>query len=165
MCTFSERKTRAVKEKSHSDIWLDRPWSNPQNSKYPPEARREPSSVPVAGSKPTTPRKVSHAAWFSAGSELTRSRIICQATMLSAPSGGGPIAKETEHCGQKQIRCAADFCRGLTPTVCANIYTATDLCPASISRLQRRQCRFPTGFFLAASSREEKILSPESWCK
>src|SRR5206468_6171750 len=34
--------------------------------------------------------------------------------MLRAPSGGGPIAKETEHCGQKQIHCAADFCRGLT---------------------------------------------------
>src|SRR5207244_10872777 len=83
-----------------------------------------------------------------------------QATMLRAPSGGGPIAKETEHCGQKQIRCAADFCRGLTPTVCANIYTATDLCPASSSRLQRRQCRFPKGLFLAASSRQEKILSP-----
>src|SRR5438034_6398268 len=122
----------------------------------PPEARREPSSVPVADSKPTTPRKVSHAAWFSAGSELTRSRIICQATMLRAPSGGGPIAKETEHCGQKQIRCAADFCRGLTPTVRANIYTATDLCPASSSRLQRRQCRFPKGLFLAASSRQKK---------
>src|SRR6266566_9492495 len=105
--------------------------------------QRRDASVPVADSKPTTPRKVSHAAWFSAGSELTRSRIIRQATMLSAPSGGGPIAKQTEHCGQKQIRCAADFCRGLTPTVCANIYTATDLCPASSSRLQRRQCRFP----------------------
>ena len=32
----------------------------------------------------------------------------------------GPIAKETEHCGQKQMRCAEDFWRGLTPTVCAN---------------------------------------------
>jgi len=49
------------------------------------------------------------------------------------------MASETEHCGQKQIRCAADFCRGRMPTVCANIYTATDLCPASSSRLQRRQ--------------------------
>jgi hypothetical protein len=29
--------------------------------------------------------------------------------MLSAPSGGGPMASETEHCGQKQIRCAVDF--------------------------------------------------------
>jgi hypothetical protein len=65
-----------------------------------------------------------------------------QAAMLSAPSGGGPIARETEHCGQKQIRCDADFCRGLMPTVCANIYTATDLCPASSSRLQRRQYKF-----------------------
>jgi hypothetical protein len=139
---------------------LDKLWfASLQNSKYPPEARRETSSVPVAGSKPTTPRKVSHAAWFSAGSALTRSRIICQATMLSAPSGGGPMAKETEHCGQKQIRCAADFCRGLTPTVCANIYTATDLCPASSSRLQRRQCRFPKGFFLAASPPRKSIVS------
>lgn len=155
-----------MQDKSSLRLWLKRRlFQPPQNSKYPPEARREPSSVPVAGSKPTTPRNVSHAAWFSAGSELTRSRIICHATMLSAPSGGGPIAKETEHCGQKQIRCAADFCRGLTPTVCANIYTATDLCPASSSRLQRRQCRFPTGFFLAASSPEEKILSSRPWCK
>jgi len=64
------------------------------------------------------------------------------AATLSAPSGGGPIASETEHCGQKQIRCAADFCRGLIPTVCANIYMATDLRPASSSRLQRRQCKF-----------------------
>jgi hypothetical protein len=83
--------------------------------------------VPVADSKPTTPRKVSHAAWFSAGSELTRSRIICQATMLRAPSGGGPIAKETEHCGQKQIRCAADFCRGLTLRS-ARTYTRQPIC-------------------------------------
>jgi len=60
---------------------------------------------------------------------------------LSAPSGAGPIASETEHCGQKQIRCAEDFWRGFTPTVCANKYTATDFCPASISRLQRRQYR------------------------
>jgi len=52
------------------------------------------------------------------------------------------MARDTEHCGQKQMRCAEDFCRGLMPTVCANIYTATDLCPTSISRLQRRQYRF-----------------------
>src|SRR5271170_6478658 len=64
------------------------------------------------------------------------------AARLRAPSGGGPIANDTEHCGQKQIRCAADFCRGRIPTVCANIYTATDLCPASSSRLQRRQYKF-----------------------
>src|SRR5207237_2189690 len=44
------------------------------------------------------------------------------------------------------------------PTVCANIYTATDLCPASSSRLQRRQCRFPKGLFLAASSRPKKNI-------
>jgi hypothetical protein len=49
------------------------------------------------------------------------------------------MARETEHCGQKQIRCAVDFCRGLMPTVCANMYTATDLAPTVISRLQRRQ--------------------------
>src|SRR3981081_827828 len=111
-----------------------------QNSKYPPtDVRRGEPSVPVAGSKPASPRRFSHAAWFSAGSEQTRSRIIFHAARLSAPSGGGPMASETEHCGQKQIRWAPDFCRGLIPTVCANIYTATDLCPASSSRLQRRQ--------------------------
>jgi hypothetical protein len=60
---------------------------------------------------------------------------------LSAPSGAGPIARDTEHCGQKQIRCAEDFWRGLTPTVCAKRKTATDFCPASSSRLQRRQYR------------------------
>jgi hypothetical protein len=69
------------------------------------------------------------------------SRIICHAARLSAPSGAGPMASETEHCGQKQIRCAGDFWRGLTPTVCANRNTATDFCPASSSRLQRRQYR------------------------
>jgi hypothetical protein len=85
------------------------------------------------------PLIASHAAWLSAGSALTISLIICHAAMLRAPSGGGPIAKETEHCGQKQIRCAGDFWRGLIPTVCANMYTATDFCPDSSSRLQRRQ--------------------------
>jgi len=117
-----------------------------QNSKYPPAgARREPPSVPVAGNRPTIPRKFSQAARFSAGSEPTRSRIMFHAAMLRAPSGGGPIARETEHCGQKQIRWAADFWRGLIPTVCANIYTATDLCPASNSRPQRRQHKFSKG--------------------
>lgn len=52
------------------------------------------------------------------------------------------MARDTEHCGQKQIRRAADFCRGLIPTVCANRYTATDFSPASSSRLQRRQNKF-----------------------
>src|ERR1039458_10219392 len=65
--------------------------------------------------------------------------------MFSAPSGGIPIASDTAHCGQKQIRCAFDFCRGFTPTVCANMYTATDLCPPSISRLQRKQTIGCTG--------------------
>lgn len=60
------------------------------------------------------------------------------------------MANETEHCGQKQIRCAVDFCRGLIPTVWANRYTATDFCPASISRLQRRQYRCSNLVFLAA---------------
>ena len=69
------------------------------------------------------------------------------------------MASETEHCGQKQIRWAADFCRGLIPTVCANIYTATDLCPASSSRLQRRQYKFSKGAILAASCGQRKILS------
>jgi hypothetical protein len=50
------------------------------------------------------PRKFSHAAWFKAGSDPTKSRIMFHAAMLSAPSGGGPIASETEHWGQKQIR-------------------------------------------------------------
>jgi hypothetical protein len=49
------------------------------------------------------------------------------------------MASDTEHWGQKQMRCAMDFCRGLTPTVWANMYMATDLCPGSSSRLQRRQ--------------------------
>ena len=131
-----------------------------QNSKYPsvPVGRGR-TSLSLGGSNPTIPRRLSQAAWFSAGSAPTSSRIIFQAAMLSAPSGGGPIARETEHCGQKQIRFAADFCRGLTPTVCANMYTATDLCPGSISRLQRRQNRFSTGSFLAAGCGPESILS------
>jgi hypothetical protein len=49
------------------------------------------------------------------------------------------MARETAHCGQKEMRFAEDFCRGRTPTVCANMYTATDLPPGSSSRLQRRQ--------------------------
>ncbi len=52
------------------------------------------------------------------------------------------MARETEHCGQKQIRRAADFCRGLIPTVWANRYTATDFSPASSSRLHLRQNKF-----------------------
>jgi hypothetical protein len=111
-----------------------------QNSKYPLAALvRGASSDSPGGSNPRMPRRLSHAAWFSAGPELTRSRIIFQAATLRAPSGGGPIAKETEHWGQKQIRWAKDFWRGFMPTVCANIYTATDLWPASSTRLQRRQ--------------------------
>ena len=78
------------------------------------------------------------------------------AAMFRAPSGGGPIARETEHCGQKQIRCAADFCRGLMPTVCANIYTATDLWPVSSSRLQRRQYKFSKGSILGGRLRPGK---------
>jgi hypothetical protein len=114
-----------------------------QNSKYAPErVGCAPPPVPVAGSKPSSiPCRLSHAASVRAGSAPTMSRIICQAARLSAPSGAGPIASETEHCGQKHIRCAEDFWRGLTPTVCANKYTATDFCPASNSRLQRRQYR------------------------
>ena len=112
-----------------------------QNSKYDPaRVGCAPPAVPVAGSKPSSmPCKLSHAASVNAGSAPTMSRIICQAARLSAPSGAGPMASETEHCGQKQMRCAEDFWRGLTPTVCANRYTATDFCPASSSRLQRRQ--------------------------
>src|SRR5215475_1755976 len=103
------------------------------------------SSFPALNS-PTIPRRLSHAASFRDDSELTRSRIISQATILRAPSGGSPIASDTAHCGQKQTRCAADFCLGLTPTVWANMYTATDLSPISIPRLQRRQtipCKCP----------------------
>ena len=68
------------------------------------------------------------------------------------------MASETEHCGQKQIRCADDFCRGRTPTVCANVYTATDFCPDSSSRLQRRQykCSKVTP---GCQVREKSILS------
>lgn len=112
-----------------------------QNSKYDPaRAGCVTPPVPVAGSKPSSsPCRLSQAASVSAGSAPTMSRIICQAARLSAPSGAGPMASETEHCGQKQIRCAEDFWRGLTPTVCAKRYTATDFCPASSSRLQRRQ--------------------------
>lgn len=54
------------------------------------------------------------------------------------------MASDTAHCGQKQIRFADDFCLGLTPTVCANMYTATDLSPASISRRHRKQTIFCT---------------------
>ncbi len=119
----------------------------------------EPATPSLAGSKPTIPRRVSQAAWFSAGSDPTRSRIIFQAATLRSPTGGGPIARETEHGGQKQIRCAADFCRGFMPTVCANRYTATDFCPASSSRLQRRQHRCSKRGSLLAASCRNKILS------
>jgi hypothetical protein len=88
-----------------------------------------------------------------------------QAATLSAPSGGGPIARETEHCGQKHIRCAADFCRGRIPTVWANMYTATDLCPASSSRLQRRQYRFSKDPPLTAKQNTVSILPAAQVCK
>src|SRR6185312_7465671 len=116
-------------------------------------------SGPPEGSRPTTPRRFSQAAWFNAGSAPTRSRIMFHAARFSAPSGGGPMARETEHCGQKQIRCADDFCLGLMPTVCANIYTATDLCPTSISRLQRRQNRFSKA---SLPDGRKEILSPQA---
>jgi hypothetical protein len=70
------------------------------------------------------------------------------------------MASETEHSGQKHIRCAADFCRGLIPTVCANMYTATDLCPGSSSRLQRRQYKFSNRAILRLVAADKKILSP-----
>src|SRR5580692_2225249 len=66
------------------------------------------SSLPE-GSRPMTPRRLSHAASLSEGSALTSSRIISHATIFNAPSGGMPIANDTAHCGQKQIRCAVDF--------------------------------------------------------
>lgn len=115
-----------------------------QNSKYEPvRTVGAIPPVPVDGNKPSSmPCRLSHAASVKAGSAPTMSRIICHAARFSAPSGAGPMASDTEHCGQKLIRCAADFCRGLTPTVCANRYTATDFCPASSSRLQRRQNKF-----------------------
>ncbi len=105
----------------------------------------ESTAASLVCSKPTVPRSVSQAARFSAGSDPTSSRIICQAAMLRAPSGAGPIARETEHGEQKQIRRAADFCRGLIPTVCANMNTPTDLCPVSSSRWQRRQLKCSKG--------------------
>ncbi len=85
------------------------------------------------------PRRLSHAALFNDGSALTSPRIISHAAIFSAPSGGIPIASDTAHWGQKQTRCAPDFCRGFTPTVIANIYTETDLSPASICRRHRKQ--------------------------
>src|SRR5215469_8396188 len=90
-----------------------------QNSRYPTAVRRSPPSVPLAGRYPSIPRNASQAAAVNAGSELTNSLIICHAAMLRAPSGAGPMASETEHCGQKHMRWAADFCRGRTPTVWA----------------------------------------------
>ena len=69
------------------------------------------------------------------------------------------MASETEHCGQKQIRRAPDFCRGRMPTVCANMYTATDFCPGSSSRLQRRQNRFSKVPFLAAVGGQNDTVS------
>ena len=129
----------------------------------PAAARRGRLSASPADSKPTMPRRFSQAAWFNAGSEPTRSRIMFQAAILSAPSGGGPMARETEHCGQKQIRWAEDFCRGRMPTVCANMYTATDLCPNSSSRLQRRQYKFSKGPFLAAVRPKENTVVPPLW--
>jgi hypothetical protein len=63
----------------------------------------------VAGNHPVTFCRFSHAASVKAGSEVTMSRSICQAATFSAPSGGGPIANDTEHGGQKQILCADDF--------------------------------------------------------
>ncbi len=86
--------------RGQSDVLLLRtPRSPHQNSKSPAAAaRRGLPSVPVAaGSKPTIPRRLSQAAWFSAGSAPTRSRIMFHAARLSAPSGGGPMASETEH--------------------------------------------------------------------
>jgi len=76
----------------------------------------DPTSVSLAGSNPPIPRRVSQAAWFSAGSDPRSSRIIFQAATLRAPSGGSPVARETEHAGQKQIRRAAGSCRGFIPT-------------------------------------------------
>jgi len=139
---------RRIRNRS-GDTGCDSPIPD-QNSKYPPvPVARASELLWSAGSKATTPRNVSHADWVSEGSAPTTSRIMFQAARLRAPSGGGPMANATEHCGQKQIRCAADFCRGLTPTVCANMYTETDLWPASSSRLQRRQDRFSKRLSLA----------------
>jgi len=97
-------------------------------------------SVPVAGSNASAfACRSSQAASVNVGCAPTRSRIICHAARFNAPSGAGPIASETAHCGQKQIRRADDFCRGRTPVVWAKRNTATDFSPASSSRLQRRQ--------------------------
>src|SRR5258705_11234193 len=82
------------------------------------------------------------------------------AAKFSAPSGGGPIASETEHCGQKQIRWAADFCLGLIPTVWANMYTATDFWPTPSSRLQRRQHKFSKRSLPDGQRGQNKILCP-----
>jgi len=122
-----------------------------QNSRYEPELARgigAGPSVPVAGSSASEAVvcRFSHAASVKVGCAPTTSRIICHAAKLSAPSGAGPMASETAHCGQKQIRRADDFCRGRTPVVWANRNTATDFSPVSSSRLQRRQNGFSKRF-------------------
>jgi hypothetical protein len=71
------------------------------------------------------------------------------------------MARETEHWGQKQIRRAVDFRRGLTPTVCANMYIATDFCPASSSRLHRRQYKFSKSPFQAAGMGQQNTVSQQ----
>ena len=65
---------------------------------------------------------------------------MSQAAMFSDPSGASPIASDTEHCGQNEMRCADDFWRGLIPTVWANMYIDTNLLPGSSERSQRKQC-------------------------
>src|SRR5439155_787358 len=84
----------------------------------------EPVPASLGGNKPTIPRRVSQAAWFSAGSDPRRSRIIFQAATLRAPSGDGPIARATEHWGTE----TDPLCRRLLPRfyshgLCEHKYT------------------------------------------
>lgn len=78
------------------------------------------------------------------------------------------MASETEHWGQKQMRWAEDFWRGRTPTVCAKRKTATDFCPASSSRLQRRQYKWSKPVSALARPQplggDHLLLSPRRCC-
>jgi len=62
------------------------------------------------------------------------------------------------------MRWAADFCRGLTPTVWANMYRATDFCPTPISRLQRRQCMCSKDLSKAANRSSRNMNTEYEYC-
>jgi len=72
-----------------------------------------------ASNKRTVPRRFS--------TRLIQRRIGADEIADHIPRGDvqGTSAKaqrqRDRHCGQNTIRCAPDFCRGLIPTVCANM--------------------------------------------